>query len=181
MAPAAGVPVVAPGAPTPPAVPQAAAKVPAPVPASIPARKQVSATSPKIALNLDIPAAVKLGDQFSVQINAVDANGLYASVFVVKYPKNLEVQTESEGALLKQGGIATRFQAFVDKKKNEIWISLTRTAGVVGTTGSGALATVTFKAIGKGPAAISISNANFTNPAGDPFNVTPSSAAVEVK
>jgi general secretion pathway protein D len=170
--PAAVVPVVPVPSGAPAAVPSAKA-------AAAPARK--AAASAPIALSLDAPAAVQLNDQFSVQINANGANNLYNAVFVVKYPKNLEVQTQAEGPFLKQNGVATLFQAFNDKKKGQIWVSQSRTAGIEGASGNGVLATVTFKAIGKGTTPISLANTNFTNKAGDPFTVNPSNRILEVQ
>ena len=58
--------------------------------------KQLSAASPKVTLSFDAPLAVNLNDQFSIQINEAGAANLYSTVFVVTYPKNLEVQTESD-------------------------------------------------------------------------------------
>lgn len=143
-------------------------------------RKQLASTTP-VVLKLDAPASVKAQDQFSVQINETGANDLYSMVFVVNYPANLEVTTQSEGTVLKQNGVPTMFQTFNDKKKGQLWVSLSRATGNQGATGNGVLATVTFKALEKGSAAISLGNANFTTKAGHPFNVTPSKTVVEVK
>jgi len=122
-----------------------------------------------------------LNDQFSVQVNETGAKNLYSTVFVVKYdPKILEVQTKSEGPFMKQNEVPTNFQAFADTKKGELWISLSRVDGE-GASGNGVLATVTFKAIGKGAAAIGLANTNFTNKASESFIVTPFNTVVEVK
>jgi general secretion pathway protein D len=168
---------------TAPAAPVSAAPIPsAATPgAPVPAKSAAATAAPRITLSLAAPVSVKLNDQFSVQINETGALNLYNTVFVVKYPKNLEVQAQSEGPLMKQNGVATKFQAFADKKKGEIWISLTRTVGNVGASGNGILATVTFKAIGPGSAPIGLANANFTNQAGESIAVTQSNTVVEVK
>jgi len=171
-APLAAVPVTPGGAATP--VPFAKA-TPLPVP------KQQPVALPKVTLSFDAPLAVNLNDQFSIQINEAGAANLYSTVFVVSYPKNLEVQTESEGPFLKQNGAATKFQAFNDKKKGEIWLSLARSTGTEGASGNGVLATVTFKAVAKGTAQIGVSNANFTTQAGAPFGVSTPKVNVEVK
>jgi general secretion pathway protein D len=177
-----------PAPPTPvSSAPAAVVPVPSGAPAAVPSAKGAPAPARKaaptapVALSLDAPATVQLNDQFSVQINAIGANNLYNAVFVVKYPKNLEVQTQAEGPFLKQNGVATMFQAFNDKKKGQIWVSQSRTAGIEGASGNGVLATVTFKAIGKGTTPISLANTNFTNKAGDPFVVNPSNRILEVQ
>ena len=174
---AAGAPVAVP-APVAPPVVTPGAKV-APAPAPLP--KQLSAALPKVVLSFDAPVAVNLNDLFSIQINEAGAANLYSAVFVVTYPKNLEVQTESEGPFLKQNGIGTKFQAFNDKKKGEIWLSLIRATGTEGASGNGVLATVTFKAVAKGTAPIGVSNPNFTTQAGAPFSVSSPKVTVEVK
>jgi general secretion pathway protein D len=158
-----------------PSVAPAAPKAP------LPAGRRVVASAPDIALTLVAPASVKVNDQFSVQINETGAQGLYTAVYVMKYPENLEVQTQMEGPLLKQNGVVTKFQAFNDKKNHEIWMSLTRVYDPQGATGNGVLATVTFKALAKGSAVIALAKPNFTNKAGESFNVIPSNTVLEIK
>jgi hypothetical protein len=68
-----------------------------------------------------------------------------------------------------------------DRKKGEVWISLSRNAQGLGVVGNGVLASINFKAVGKGTAVIGFSKANFTNPAGLPYAVAPVSTPVEVK
>lgn len=158
----------------------AAPPAPAPAASAPPARRQTASGVP-VALKLDAPASVKVQDQFTVQINETGAADLYSSVFVVNYPANLEVATQAEGALLKQNGVGTVFQTFNDKKKGQLWVSLSRAAGTQGATGNGTLATVTFRALEKGSATLSVGNTNFSNKAGQPFIVNSSVAVVEVK
>ena len=180
-------PPAAPAA-VPPAAPAAApslpvAPVPAPAaaaPAALP-RKPV-APQANVLLTLSLPASVKLNDKFTVQVNGSGIQNLHNSVFVVTYnPNLLEVVSHSEGGFLKQGGAPSTFQAFVDKKKGELWISGARQLDAEGASGSGALATVTFKAIGKGAAGIAFANTNFSQKGGGQLPVTPFKSVVEVK
>jgi general secretion pathway protein D len=173
-APPAPVPVPAP--PVAASVPAAAkvAVAPAPVP------KAVAGAAP-VMLRLTAPAAVSLNAQFDVQVNETGAKNLYNTVYVLSYPKSLQVQTQAEGTLLKQNNVATKFQAYDDKKKGEVWLSQSRVEGVVGATGDGTLATVTFKAVAKGKAVVGLSNPNFTNQAGESFTANPTSTVLEVK
>jgi len=161
-----------------PAVPAAPSTLAPKAPAAV--RKQ-AVSGPPIELKLGAPASVKVQEQFSVQINETGANDLYSTVFVVNYPNNLEVQSQTEGTVLKQNGVGTMFQTFNDKKKGQLWVSLTRTVGFEGAKGAGVLATITFKALTKGAATIALGNVNFTTKNGQPFNVVPYNTVVEVK
>lgn len=134
-----------------------------------------------VPLTLSMPSAVNQNDQFTAQIIASGVQNLASAAFTVTYdPVRLEVVTQSEGVLLKQSG-SVRFQSFVDKKKGELWVSLSRMNATAGATGSGTLATVTFKAIGKGAAGIGFANTNFSTYDGVPVPVTPFRSAVQVK
>ena len=145
-------------------------------------RKAVASPVSKALLSLGVPGSVKLNDQFSVQVNASQVQNLYSAVFTVTYdPKSLDVVSQSEGPLLKQNGAASGFQAFADKKKGELWISQARVNGAEGASGSGILATVTFKATGKGSAGIGFANTNFSTKSGDRIQITPFKSVVEVK
>jgi general secretion pathway protein D len=179
-----------PGAPTPAAPAPGAAKPVAPVPAAplsgAPAvgavKKSVASPTSKVLFSLNVPSSVKLNDQFTVQVNASDVQNLYNAVFTVTFdPKKLEVVTQSEGALLKQNGAVTGLQAFTDKNKGELWMSQSRVNGAEGASGSGVLASVTFKAIGKGAVGVGLANTSFSTKAGDQIPVTAFKSIVEVK
>ena len=136
----------------------------------------------KALLSLGVPSSAQLNGQFTVQINVSEVQKLFSAVFTVAYdPKILEVVTQSEGTLLKQNGAATGFQAFNDQKKGELWISQSRVNGAEGANGSGLLASVTFKAIGKGAAGIGLANTNFSTKEGGTIAVMPFKSVVEVK
>ena len=125
---------------------------------------------------------MNLNEQFSVQVNASGVKNLHSAVFIVTYdPKKVEVVSQSEGILLKQSDTPISFQAFAANKKGELWISESRLNGAEGASGNGALAMVTFKAIGKGPAGIGFSNTNFSTKGGGSIPVTAFKSVVEVK
>jgi general secretion pathway protein D len=179
-----------PGAPTPAAPAPGAAKPVAPVPAAplsgAPAapvnKKSVASPTTKVLLSLNVPSSVRLNDQFTVQVNASEVQNLYNAVFTVTFdPKKLEVVTQSEGTLLKQNGAVTGLQAFTDKNKGELWMSQSRVNGAEGASGSGVLASVTFKAIGKGAVGVGLANTSFSTKAGDQIPVTAFKSIVEVK
>lgn len=129
-----------------------------------------------------MPSSVTLNEQFNVQVNAAGVSSLKNAVFNVTYdPTKLEVVTQSEGDFLKQSGSPVTFQAFADRKKGELWVSESRVAADGGASGNGTLATVMFKAIGKGAAGIGFANTSFSTKDGDLFPVTPFKSVVEVK
>ena len=129
-----------------------------------------------------MPSSVTLNEQFKVQINASGLQNLHNAVYSVTYdPKKLAVVTQAEGDLLKQNNSRISFQAFAANKTGKLWISMSRLNNSDGASGSGVLATVTFKAIGKGAAGIGFENTNLSTKAGVPIPVMPFKSVVEVK
>jgi general secretion pathway protein D len=172
-----------PAVPAPTPAPAAVPALPAPVPAPAPVQDEpaVSPTS-KISLTLSMPASVQLNEQFTAQVNAAEVQSLYNAVFKLTYdPGKLEVVSQSEGTLMKQDGLPASFQAFADKKKGELWVSQLKQDAPKGVSGSGTIASVIFKAIGKGAAGIGFANTNFKTKSGAQLTVTPFKSVVEVK
>ena len=186
-APVAPAPVApAPVAPAPvapaPVAPAPVAKAPV-TPAPTAGVNPATAQAPSNAsLSLGVPSSVTLNEQFKVQINASGLQNLHNAVYSVTYdPKKLAVVTQAEGDLLKQNNSRISFQAFAANKTGKLWISMSRLNNSDGASGSGVLATVTFKAIGKGAAGIGFENTNFSTKAGVPIPVMPFKSVVEVK
>lgn len=169
-------------APT-PAMPAPIPALPVPVPASAPVQEEPAVSlNSKISLTLSLPASVQLNEQFSAQVNAAEVQSLYNAVFKLTYdPNKLEVVSQSEGPLMKQDGLPASFQAFADKKKGELWVSQMKQDAPKGVSGSGIMASVIFKAIGKGAAGIGFANTNFRTKSGAQLTVTPFKSVVEVK
>lgn len=146
------------------------------------AGKAASGPTSAVSLTLGVPSSVKLNDQFNVQVNGSGMLDLYDAVFSVSYDaKKLQLVAQSEGAFLKQNQVPILFQAYPDPVKGELWVSQARQGGDRGASGSGALATVTFKAIAKGAAGIGLSNASFSTSAGEEMRVNAFKSVVEVK
>ncbi|UFS70869.1 type II secretion system protein [Geomonas sp. RF6] len=173
----------------PPAAPPVAPQPAAPATAQPAVAAQAPASAPgaagqgagKIFLNLQAPASVRAKENFTVQVSETGAKNLANVVFTVVYdPKLLEVVEQREGTLLKSGG-ATNFQAYPDKKRGEVWVSLSRAGAGPGVEGAGQIASFTFKALAKGGASIGLANANFTTPTGDRIEVVPFNSVVEVQ
>ena len=173
-----GAKTATPAATAPPVPAPAPVPAPVPVPVPVPAKAAAPAAGNSL-LALSLPVSVRQNEQFNVQVNASGMRDMQSAVFVVTFdPKLLEIVSQAEGNLLK-GGTPSNFQAFVDKKKGELWVSGTRSEDVA--ADSGVLAMVTFRAIAKGTAGIAFSNVNMSRKTGDQIPVTAFKSVVEVK
>ncbi len=165
--PAIPAPPTAPAAPPPTAAPQ-----PAPVPQPLAGA----------ILNIVAPATVKVNDKFKVDVAAANLSNLYAAPFVFTYdPALLDFVSATEGPFLKGDGKPARLQITGSAGSGQITVSLGRIGNVGGMNGSGTLASLTFKAKGRGTANLGFASVNFTDPAGKPLDVIPFNALVEVQ
>lgn len=165
--------------PTPPAAQQPPA-VPAPqqAAAAMPAQKP----APRISVTLGAPPTIKVKDQFTVEVKATEVNGLLNAPFILAYdPIFVEFVGASEGDLLKQGGKQTTFKASDDRNTGQVTFALSLPSDAAGATGSGRLATATFRARNQGPASFGLMGVNFSGPGGRQFDVLPYNTVVEVK
>lgn len=141
-----------------------------------------SQPAPKITLNIAAPASVKVNDQFTVEIKANNASNLISAPFTLVYdPIFLELIGVTEGKLMKQDGKSTTFRPTIDKVTGQVAVSLNRSNDLGGVTGSGVLATATFKAKNEGPASMGFVDVGFTAPGGKPLETISYSAVVQVK
>ncbi|MBI3229482.1 MAG: hypothetical protein HYZ45_04630, partial [Burkholderiales bacterium] len=92
------------------------------------------------------PATVKAGDAFAMQLVMRSDTAIASVPLTIKYDaKALQVTGVTEGDFLKQGGAQTSFSSKIDPSGLVI-ISGTRTSAG-GATDSGAIATITFRAL----------------------------------
>ena len=176
----------APSVPAAPAPPQPAVPVPGvakpvmpttPVPA-MPA----SAPAKRGLLQIAAPASVTLGQQLKLDIKISDAQDLEKAPFVLTYdPAFVEFVSVAEGTFLKGGGSQTSFTGTADPAAGTVTVSLARTAGRGGATGSGVLATAVFRAKNQGPASFGFRNVSLSSSGGRVFEVLPFSTAVDVR
>jgi general secretion pathway protein D len=161
--------------PAPEAAPGASA-VPVKSPAPTPQLGQ------RISLNIVAPASVKVNEQFTVEIKAVDANNLLNAPFTLVYdPLFLDFVGVAEGGFLKQDGKPTLFRPTIDKNTGQVAVTLNRLGDAGGITGGGTLMTATFKAKNQGPASIGFLDTNFSAPGGKLLDTVPYNTVVEVK
>ena len=136
----------------------------------------------RISLNIVAPASVRVNEQFTVEIKAVDANNLFNAPFTLVYdPLFLDFVGVAEGGLLKQDGKPTLFRPAIDKNTGQVTVTLNRVGDAGGITGGGTLMTATFKAKNQGPASIGFLDANFSAPGGKLLDTVPFNTVVEVK
>jgi len=82
----------------------------------------------------------------------------------VKYdPTQVRLEDVSAGDLLTRDGVKVDKQQDIRNDAGEARVSLARAAGAKGVFGSGAVATLSFSAIGKGSSTISIIGASLKN------------------
>lgn len=188
MGPSTTVIPASPGQATPSNVPPAnvASPVP-PVPApSVPAPQAKSPTtgqtSSRIILDVSAPQTVKVNDQFNVDVVVSEAVNLYKANFSFEYdPMLVDVVSVAEGPFLKQDSKPTTFSSQIKKDAGRIEINLGKTGDAKGVSGSGTLATITFKAKMKGPVNMGFGGADIFASGGAPMNADFYSTVTEVQ
>lgn len=121
--------------------PQAALK-PAPAPVE---KKQ--GPPPALQLNWSGPAQARVGEPFTLTLNAKATEPLSSTSLQITYdPLKLAVMEVKEGTLLSQGAARTLFNHKLDPARGRILVSVNR-GGAVGATGEAPLLEVTFKPV----------------------------------
>lgn len=138
--------------------PAPAGTVPPPVPGGLtggPAAPPTPATAPPIAAahisfspaNLDVQS----GSSFVVSVRAENATNLQSIESQIKFdPKVLKVNAITAGDLLQQNGVILSPQKNILNDTGDASATLVREAGKGSVSGSGALLTISFQAVGKG-------------------------------
>jgi len=103
------------------------------------------------------PAQVKVGEQFSAVLRLNSQQALRGLPALVGFdPQVFQVVNVQEGDYFKQGNGKTSFSQRIDAGQGKVFVALVRqsdSGADAGTNGSGALATVTLKAIKPAPSA----------------------------
>ncbi len=135
-----------------------------------------------IALNIAAPASAAVNDLFSLTVTVANAGGLFSAPFVLTYdPAILEFVEGSEGNFLKSDGKKTVFQVVNAKQGGRVTVNLSRIEKAGGVSGSGSLASLAFRAKGRGVANLGFSSVRFTDAGGKALDVMPFNAVVSVK
>lgn len=139
--------------------------VPAPVvataaPVATPARAgaaPAAAAPGNISLAWQAPAQAKVGEQFSAVLRVTSQQAVRGMPVLVGFdPQALQVVSVQEGDFFKQGNGGTNFSQRVDPAQGKVFVALVRQSGAgndAGINGTGALVTITFKALKATPLA----------------------------
>ena len=113
-----------------------------------------------------IPNIVKAGKEITLTVSVDRIEGLYSAPFYLIYdPSLLEFIKASEGNFLKKDGKQTAFFHVNIPQSGRVMIGLSRVGQVGGVTGSGPLATFTFRAKNSGVGKFSVQKPEFRNAA----------------
>lgn len=135
-----------------------------------------------VKLSFDVPAQARVGNEFTVTVNAT-AEGLQNALLDISFDSTkLEVVKVEEGDLLKQQNGKTQFMHQVQDKAGRLNLSLIRQGNV---QGKGSLASVTFRPLpdAAGLLQLRIGAANFSDAAGKvlPVDTLPMAAVQVIK
>lgn len=110
-----------------------------------------STTAGAVAFNWQVPAQVKVGDQFSAVLRVSSQGALKGLPMLIGFdPAVLQVVNVQEGDFLKQSNGKTSFSNRVDPAQGKIFVATIRDTGSgtdAGINGTGTVALVNFKAI----------------------------------
>lgn len=114
---------------------------------------------------------VATNDTFPINITITSVTNLYSWQFKMYYKKMLTCQSVTEGEFLKRNGNSTFWPgANINNNYNSthgrLMVSCSRTGAVPGETGSGILATITFKALSAGSTALHLFDTGLFDPPG---------------
>jgi hypothetical protein len=124
-----------------------------------PANPAAPPASPRPAqLTVTPPGQMQVGSgPYTMPIQISDANQLGSITLTISYnPAVLKARTVTEGAFLRQGGIATTYTPKIDEAAGRMEVTIARPAGAPGISGTGLIGSLVFDAISAGQANMSI-------------------------
>ncbi|KAB0669321.1 type II secretion system protein [Oryzomonas sagensis] len=153
----------------------------APAPAPAAPLPQSTWVSDKGMLEFVTPSSIAVGQQFTVAVRASFVKDLIKAPFVLAYdPAKLEYVSILEGPLLGSDNKPTFFSGEDNPGKGTVTVSLSRKVENVGVSGTGTIASLTFKAKKAGAASFVFSDVNFVAAGGKPYEMLPFSRVVNV-
>lgn len=142
-----------------PVTPVGGANQPAnpPAGATNPPATPLGAARPAL-LTVTPPGTMQVGGgPYTMPIQINDANQLGTITLTITYnPAVLKARTVTEGAFMRNGGIATTFTPRIDEAAGRVEITIARPAGVSGVTGTGLIGSLVFDAVTAGQANMAI-------------------------
>lgn len=128
------------------------------------------------------PLLVKVGEQFSLDVQVDEVENLYSAPLFVGYDaKSLTLVRAEEGSFLKQGGQTTIFTTSDDSERNQLIVGYKQGVGGKGASGSGTLFRLVFRAKAAGKAVLDLNKINFRDPGGNRLSIDRSDLTVEVR
>jgi general secretion pathway protein D len=128
------------------------------------------------------PVLVKVGEQFSLDVQVDEVANLYSAPLFVGYDaKSLTLVRAEEGSFLKQGGQTTIFTTSDDSERNQLIVGYKQGVGGKGASGSGTLFRLVFRAKTGGKAVLDLNKINFRDPGGNRLAIDRSDLTVEIR
>jgi general secretion pathway protein D len=190
-APTAPAPAV-PATPTPttptPATPTPATPAeqvpPAPAPGQppvSPAPAPIAVTGPRLVFTAATTQA-KVNAPVGVQLMVEDVTDLFAAPLKIKYdPKVLRLTSIRPGSIMSGDGSKINFSENTQNDAGEATVVLNRTPGTGSVTGSGSLLNLTFQAVGKGNATVTVVDPELKNLQQQPITVQSPAVTIAVQ
>ena len=135
----------------------------------------------QVAITTPGPSSGSGGGPYIVPISVIGASRLsLVSLSVTFNAAALRVRSVQEGPFLRQGGATVAFTNQVDPHAGRVDISMTRSADVIGASGTGQLAALVLDAIAPGTSPLTVSGVA-TSPDGRTIPLTFVPASVTIK
>ena len=177
QAPPPQAPAVKPPAP---AEPKPAPAEPKPVTAE--PKPAAAPSGPNLVVFTPAPVEVKQGANFTATLQGNGVSDLYSALMRVKFdPQALKLIDVQRGSLTAMDGQQPLFTRNIQSDAGEVSINITRLPGTAGVSGSGALAILTFQAVGRGATEIACVDLSLRNSQQQPVAAAPPKLAVTIQ
>jgi general secretion pathway protein D len=177
QAPPPPAPAVKPPAP---AEPKPAPAEPKPVTAE--PKPAAAPSGPNLVVFTPAPVEVKQGANFTATLQGNGVSDLYSALMRVKFdPQALKLIDVQRGSLTAMDGQQPLFTRNIQSDAGEVSINITRLPGTAGVSGSGALAILTFQAVGRGATEIACVDLSLRNSQQQPVAAAPPKLAVTIQ
>jgi general secretion pathway protein D len=169
----AEIPQPLPAAPSVSPAPESPAQQAAPIRESSKEGGQIILSTPNMGM---------VGEEFTLEIQAVNVNSVAAAPFVLTFDPNLvEPVSFAEGTFLQKNGVKSAFSSSIDAAGGAVTINLSLPAGGSGVSGTGVLATAVFRPKKPGMAAFGFRDVAFVSADGKRMTVTPFANSVGIR
>jgi general secretion pathway protein D len=124
----------------------------------------------------------KVNAPVGVQLMVEDVTDLFAAPLKIKYdPKVLRLTSIRPGSIMSGDGSKINFSENTQNDAGEATVVLNRTPGTGSVTGSGSLLNLTFQAVGKGNATVTVVDPELKNLQQQPITVQSPAVTIAVQ